>query len=117
MELIKESAERIGLWKNEAIGAADILRSEMDIVGKVANQATEIKKQFIETIRGLRMTVVTEVAATKKPLDDLREFFLGDDHEKEIKRLKEFVDLCERLENLKKNGVLDAVADTILKLS
>ena len=36
---------------------------------------------------------------------------------KEIARLKEFVNLCERLRRLKRNGVLDALADTIIKLA
>ena len=35
----------------------------------------------------------------------------------EIARLKEFVDLCERLQRLKRNGVLDALAKTIIKLA
>ena len=35
----------------------------------------------------------------------------------EIARLKEFVDLCERLQRLKRDGVLDALANTIIKLA
>jgi hypothetical protein len=63
------------------------------------------------------MTTTTEVSAMMKPLEDLRKFFLGADHETEVARLREFVDLCERLEKLKESGFLDTVADTMLKLS
>jgi len=35
----------------------------------------------------------------------------------EIARLKEFVDLCERLQRLKRDAVLDALANTIIKLA
>ena len=35
----------------------------------------------------------------------------------EIARLKEFVDLCERLQRLKRDGVLDALANTMIKLA
>jgi len=76
-----------------------------------------LKKEMVEELRGLRMTTTTEVAAMLKPLEDLRKFFLGADHDKEIARLREFVDLCERLEKLKTSGFLDTVADTMLKLS
>jgi hypothetical protein len=30
-------------------------------------------------------------------------------------RLREFVELCERLQKLKESGFLDAVADTMIK--
>ena len=63
------------------------------------------------------MTTTTEVAAMLKPLEDVRQFFLGKDHEAEVARLREFVDLCERLQKLKQSGFLDTVADTMLKLS
>jgi hypothetical protein len=50
-------------------------------------------------------------------LGDVRQFFLEDDYKKEIARLHEFIDLCERLKALKEEGLLDAVSDIILKLS
>jgi hypothetical protein len=49
-------------------------------------------------------------------LKDVRTFFLEGDYEKQIDRLREFIDLCERLKALKDSGTLDAIADTILKL-
>jgi hypothetical protein len=50
-------------------------------------------------------------------LKEVRQFFLEGDYEKEIERLHEFVDLCERLKALTQDGFLDAVADTLLKLA
>jgi hypothetical protein len=49
-------------------------------------------------------------------LKDVRQFFLNENHETEVARLKEFVELCERLQKLKASGFLDTVADTMLKL-
>jgi hypothetical protein len=86
-------------------------------IGENMDKLKPMKKEMIDELRGLRMTTTTEVAAMLKPLEDLRKFFLGADHDKEIARLREFVDLCERLETLKKSGFLDTVADTMLKLS
>jgi len=86
-------------------------------IGENVEKLKPMKKDMIDELRGLRMTTTTEVAAMLKPLEDLRKFFLGTEHDKEIARLREFVDLCERLEKLKQSGFLDTVADTMLKLS
>jgi hypothetical protein len=97
--------------------AADTLDVAVSRVGKHLETLKPLKKETLEELRGLRMTTTTEVAAMLKPLEDLRKFFLGAEHDKEIARLREFVDLCERLEKLKKSGFLDTVADTMLRLS
>ena len=39
------------------------------------------------------------------------------DYKEEVARLKDFVDLCERLQKLKESGFLDSVADTMLGLA
>jgi len=74
-------------------------------------------KIFLDDIRGVRFAMVSETAAMTAPLKDLRQFFLGKDYADEIARLREFVDLCERLQKLKASGFLDAIADTLLKLA
>lgn len=93
------------------------LREAMDTIASAAGALKPTKKALVEELRSMRMTSAAEVAATLKPLEDLRKFFLGSEHEKEIARLREFVELCERLEKLKASGFLDTVADTLLKLA
>ena len=115
--LIEEAEERIESHKSQTQAAADGLRSEMAIVGQFVDSAKTSKKELVETFRSMRVTTATEVASMIKPLEELRKFFLGNDHQKEVERLKEFVELCERLEKLKESGFLDTVADTILKLA
>ena len=97
--------------------AADVLDESVARVGKHLENFKPFKKEMIEELRGLRMTSTTEVAAMLKPLEDLRKFFLGDTHKEEVERLKEFAELCERLQKLKQSGFLDTVADTMLKLA
>lgn len=97
--------------------AKEALRTAVEGIGENMDKIKPMKKELIENLRGMRMTTTTEVAAMLKPLEDLRKFFLGAEHDKEIARLREFVDLCERLETLKKSGFLDTVADTMLRLS
>ena len=73
--------------------------------------------KVMESIRQTRVAIGLE---SKKLLDecsDVRKFFLSSDHEKETTRLREFIELCERLRALKNDGTLDKISDTILKLA
>jgi hypothetical protein len=117
LEMVQAAADRIGIFTKECTKANECLESEFKSTGLMVSRAKEMKKEVIETFRAMRMTTTTEVSAMLKPLEDLRKFFLGAEHDKEIARLREFVDLCERLEKLKESGFLDTVADTMLKLS
>jgi len=73
--------------------------------------------KFLEDVRGTRMAVVAETSQMSKGLREVRQFFLGPDYKNEIERLREFVELCERLVALKRDGTLDALTDTIIKLA
>lgn len=73
--------------------------------------------KVLEDLRLTRMAIGNEAERVVKDLSDVRKFFLADEHEKEIARLKEFIELCERIRALKNDGTLDKVADTILKLA
>lgn len=97
--------------------AKETLETAVEGIGNGLENLKPLKKEMIGELRSLRMTSTTEVAAMLKPLEDIRRFFLGDEHADEVKRLKEFVELCERLQALKKDGFLDTVADTMLKLT
>jgi hypothetical protein len=74
-------------------------------------------KNYLQDIRSARMSIVSETSAMSTSLREVRQFFLGSDYAEEIKRLREFVDLCERLNSLKESGFLDNVADTMLRLA
>jgi len=76
-------------------------------------QSDERLKQF----RMFRMAFDTESKLLMANLREVRQFFMDKDHDGEVNRLREFVDLCERLKKLKESGFLDTVADTMLKLA
>jgi len=86
-------------------------------IGKDMDGFRENIKKHLAELRGLKMNYLGEVNAIKKELAELRTFFVGADHDREIVRLREFVELCERLSEVKKSGILDAMADTIVKLA
>jgi methionine synthase II (cobalamin-independent) len=73
--------------------------------------------KVMEDIRQTRVAIGHESAKLLAECGDVRKFFLSDDHEKEIVKLREFIELCERLRSLKNDGTLDKLADTILKLA
>lgn len=76
----------------------------------------EKRDKLLTDLRQWRMAVDQENIKLVASCADVRKFFLSADHEKEIARLKEFIDICERLQALQKSGMLDSVADVILKL-
>ena len=117
IKLANTIPEHMSTLTEQTIDAKEALSEACEGIGRNVEALKPLKKEMIDELRGLRMTTTTEVAAILKPMEDLRKFFLGDDHQKEVDRLKEFVELCERLETLKKSGFLDTVADTLLKLS
>lgn len=70
----------------------------------------------VTELRQFRMATETEMRQLMASLREVRMFFLDKDYATEIARLKEFVEVCERLQKLKTNGFLDSMADTMLKL-
>ncbi len=114
METIDEALKLIGEQVNES---KSILQNLFNEVRAVHDQVEpELRKQITE-IRNARMGIVSETQTMLTMLRDVRKFFLESDYEKEMGRLKQFIAVCKELEAMKKSGVLDAVSDTIIKLS
>lgn len=72
--------------------------------------------QYLLRVRQARMALDTESKHILTQLKDVRQFFLSEQHVEEAKRLEEFVRVLAKLKEFKDSGMLDAVADTILKL-
>jgi hypothetical protein len=106
---------------NPSVEAARACRATMDeLMHGIGGEMETFKKDakhWLEEIRSTRMATVAECSQMTKSLRDVRQFFLGSDHKEEITRLREFVDLCERLVALKESGTLDAITDTMLRLA
>jgi len=117
-------AEQIGKMPRETrpmVLAAQDARSIIDElyrgIGGDMDRHRENMKNNISAIKGFKIAYVAEINTIKKELQDIRTFFVGAEHDREIARLREFVELCERISVLKKAGTLDAVAETIIKLA
>lgn len=97
--------------------ARKIIGELTDGIGGQMEKFRANTKMYLDDIRQTRFAVVNETNQMMGPLKDIRQFFLGPDYKDEIARLRDFVDLCERLQKLKESGFLDNVADTMLRLS
>jgi len=117
IDTINKQPQQLTALARAAIDARAVLDENMDQLGGQMEKFTARVKVALEDLRQSRFAFVTETAAMLNPLKEVRQFLLGNDYEREINRLKDFVDLCERLQVLKKNGTLDALADTIIKLA
>lgn len=73
--------------------------------------------KYLTDVRQTKVALGTETRQLLAQCQDVRTFFLSPEHTNEVQRLKEFVEICERLKALKESGFLDNVADTILKLA
>jgi polyhydroxyalkanoate synthesis regulator phasin len=114
-ELTVEEVQTITKDMTDALDALDyacnhIKRGTLDFVD------TDIPR-LIREMRTIRMAMSSEMSALTTQLADLRKFFHGESYEQEVARLREFADLCERLQKLKDSGFLDQIADTMIKLS
>jgi|GEM_PF-2334167 len=102
------------------LAAQDARRIIRELVEGMGGDMEKFKadaKRYLEDIRSTRFAVVTEASQMTGPLKEVRQFFLGGDYKEELTRLKDFVEICERLNVLKENGFLDNIADTMLRLA
>jgi hypothetical protein len=100
-----------------AVDARGVLLENLKDMGSGMEDFNARTKAALDDVRQTRFAFVTEITQMLHPLRELRQFLLGSDYETEITRLSTFVDLCERLQKLKKDGTLDAIADTMIKLA
>lgn len=77
----------------------------------------EESEKIFKDIQMTRKAIEYESKELLTACRDVRKFFLEPQHTEEVSRLKEFVEVMDRLRTLKFDGTLDAVADTILKLA
>lgn len=97
--------------------ARQIIHELIEGIGGEMEKFRADNKRYLEDIRSTRFAMVAETSQMTGALKEVRQFFLGGDYKEEIARLREFVDLCERLNALKESGFLDNVADTMLRLA
>jgi hypothetical protein len=97
--------------------AREIIRELTLGIGGEMEKFRADSKRYLEDIRNTRFAMVTETSQMTGALKEVRQFFIGSDYKEEITRLKEFVELCERLNALKESGFLDNVADTMIRLA
>lgn len=100
-----------------AKAARDAIDAMADSTPKAWFDCLDALNSAIADARNKRFALDAEMRNMLSSLGDIRKFFLDDRHEEEVRRLNEFVCLCERLKTLKDEGFLDRIADTILSLS
>ena len=115
----KEVRKRLENMEVVQARARDIHDSLEYLFGRIGPLFAEVNdglgKELI-CLREKRFGVDTETRLLMNQLKEVRQFFLDENHDREVDRLREFVDLCERLKALKESGFLDTIADTILRL-
>jgi hypothetical protein len=109
-----EAAETLVERAKDATAAMEYIANHFQ---KNWAESQEMMSAAIGEIRGKRFAIESETKQILGAFADVRRFFLDDQHETEVRRLADFVDLCERLKALKDSGFIDRIADTMLTLS
>jgi hypothetical protein len=102
---------------NRAIDARNAMEAMCDSWKSAWCEFMLTNGQRLQDLRMNRIASETEIRQMMAGFRDVRQFFLDKDYQEERVRLKEFVELCERLKVLKESGFLDTVSDTMLNLS
>jgi hypothetical protein len=100
-----------------ALEAQESLEWSVNHFRRVWIEWAETANERLHDMTLWRMAFGREVKQIITDASDIRQFFLDEKHLEQVRRLKEFVELCERLKALKQDGTLDAIADTMLKLA
>lgn len=113
----KNAPRELSKLASAAVDARSVLEEATNGIGGIMADFEDKTASALQTLRARRMSVVTECQSIMNALSDIRRFFLDKDYQSERDRLSEFVELCERMNALKESGFIDAISDTILKLS
>lgn len=111
--LVKETA-MLTAQARDAADAMAILTEKWDLSFTAFHRDAQ---ERVKQLRGYRMTIGEEIHKMMADFGEVRKFFLDNDYKAEVERLKEYVDLMERLQRLKQSGFLDQMTDTMLKLA
>lgn len=108
-EALKEVSDLYAHFSKEAF-------AQQESFNAIAMTVRRAAKEALVECRDLRMALSSEISALIQSLKDLRSIAAGPQHDESIQRLREFIELSERLKALKDSGFLDSIADTILRL-
>lgn len=114
MEIDTEAFKQI---TKEMLEAKEVMQDSANDLCSLQDFINPKLTQVVKKVRDTRMTVTTELNKALKSMGDVRKFFLESDYREEMKRLKEFVELGERMRELILDGTMDAVVDTAIKLA
>lgn len=117
IEEINKMPQQLTPLARAALDAKSVLDENTRGIGGMMEDFHAKLKMWLDDVRVSRMNFVSETNQILTPLKDVRQFFLGRNYAEEITRLREFVELCERLQKLKESGFLDTVADTMIRLA
>lgn len=114
MERTKHELKQIN---NEVTESLSILQKIHNDVLTARHQLEPELLEMTRSIRNTRMNTTIELNKALSSLREVRKFFLESDYKIEIQRMEAFVSLCDKINNLIKDGTVNAVCDVMIKLA
>lgn len=115
--LMEETVQMVGLAREEAERCKETLQDLKNEVSALADIIQPELANQVARIRSARMAATSEVHQALSVMKDMRAFFMEKDYKAEIERVDRFIRLCRELEDLKRDGVLDVVAELAIRLA
>jgi hypothetical protein len=94
----------------------DDVRAAYEKFRNHCNLLTAEVGKFIPELRSQRMTLTSECGQIVQALGDIKEFLFSETFSEQMERLERAASVCERLQQLKKAGTLDALVDLAIKM-
>jgi hypothetical protein len=114
---VERAKEAMEMAREEMDNSKAALEATFNDMAKLADRIIALCANQVRDVREARMAMNREVASMLAELRDVRKFFLEENHAQEVSRLQEFVKVCDHLRQLKADGTLDAMSDTIVRMS
>lgn len=99
----------------QAADAVETLATAAESITNSLNAFKAIAAKTIDDVRAVRMSLTTEHVAVTKQLVELRQI-VGADFKAELEHMKELIGLCREMKKLHDEGVLDVLADVLIRL-
>lgn len=119
--VVGRAMEQVNGMLQRANDEVDRSRKELEKAAMAIHAITkDVLPELTKTlaaVRDSRMAVVNEMKDMLTVLRDVRRFFIEDEFDLEQTRMERFIVLCREFQSLKKDGVLDAVCDSALRLA
>lgn len=109
--------KELKIINTEVQESSEILKKMINDIRAMGDAVEPALLDMIKNLRSKRMAITEEFNVVLGSLKDVRKFFSETDYELEMKKMETFIRVCKEMKQLKEEGILDSVCDSMIRLS